>query len=211
MSPFAISDYESSDAGSRPPSPGFAPLHSSPSTPYFSDAGYSSPGDIPEDSDYASGSEGIVGEQEDDEEADPDGSASEPAPLVTDAPEVYLVVGIEGGGTPGDARAVTPPKDPSTASRLAKESGSTPVAQKPSTTYPNSVHSFAGTEWMIRLRREYAFEMQRKIAQVSLETFMQTFMPGADLPPDVDVDNFDPVQFQGKESPMYDELVSVSN
>ncbi|KAH9936639.1 uncharacterized protein B0H18DRAFT_950850 [Fomitopsis serialis] len=235
MSPLAISDYESSDAGSRSPSPGFAPLHSSPSTPYFSDAGYSSPGDIPEESDYASGSEGIVGEQEEDDETDLDaasrasdtsdqaphldGSAFEPAPfVVSDAPAVSLVTrpaapgtGVEGGGTQVDARPVTPPKNPSNVSRLADGSKSTPVAHKPSTAHSNSLHPTRGTEYMPKIRRENAFEMERKIVQVSLETFMQTFVPGADLPSDTVVEDFDPVQFKGTEEPMYDELCKVAN
>ncbi|KAH9936629.1 uncharacterized protein B0H18DRAFT_327917 [Fomitopsis serialis] len=64
---------------------------------------------------------------------------------------------------------------------------------------------------MPKIRRDNAFEMERRIVQVSLETFMQTFVPGADLPPDAVVEDFDPVQFKGKEEPMYDELCKVAN
>ncbi|KAH9936632.1 uncharacterized protein B0H18DRAFT_1113994 [Fomitopsis serialis] len=53
--------------------------------------------------------------------------------------------------------------------------------------------------------------MERKIAQVSLQTFIQAFVPGADIPPDVVVDTFDPACFEGKEWPMYDELCKVAN
>lgn len=55
----------------------------------------------------------------------------------------------------------------------------------------------------------HAMEFEGKIAQVPLETFMNEFVPGPDIPssPDSFIFSFDRGVFKGK-SGVYDELVS---
>ena len=46
------------------------------------------------------------------------------------------------------------------------------------------------------------------MAQISVETFLQEFLPEKDVPTDLNVRAFDPKHFEAHENPMYAELVS---
>ena len=51
-------------------------------------------------------------------------------------------------------------------------------------------------------------ELEKKIALVSVDTFMAEFVPGDDLDPGRPVEAFDPAGFNRQEQFMYDELVN---
>ena len=51
-------------------------------------------------------------------------------------------------------------------------------------------------------------EMQDRISQLSLATFMAEFVPGPDVPSGVTIEAFNPLSFECEGKEMYDEVVS---
>ncbi|KZT63787.1 hypothetical protein DAEQUDRAFT_88447, partial [Daedalea quercina L-15889] len=106
-----------------------------------------------------------------------------------------------------DARPVTPENQ--TGSR--KQPVSTPVAGKPASTQDVSVSPTKGPKYLKDLRQAYAMEMRKKIAQVSVDIFMEEFVPGDNLPSNATIEVFDRAGFNRQEKLMYDELCKVAN
>lgn len=52
--------------------------------------------------------------------------------------------------------------------------------------------------------------MEPRTAQISVDAFMQAFLPEKDVPADLTVKAFDPKCFKTQVNPMYAELVSRS-
>ena len=85
---------------------------------------------------------------------------------------------------------------------------STPVIGKPSATQEHSFKDPTDEKFIKRIRRAYAMELQGRISQVSLDTFMAEFVPGPDIPPGVTTEPFNPSSFKREGKTMYNELVS---
>ena len=117
-------------------------------------------------------------------------------------------------GSPGQQSEVGALGTPSRAADGGKTISSvpgpktTPVAKKFSTMQTSSsFEDWQGRERLRVLRKEYASEMNGRIARIEVDTFMREFAPGLDLPEDIIVDAFDRDKFFGTEAPIYGELV----
>ncbi|KZT64912.1 hypothetical protein DAEQUDRAFT_769256, partial [Daedalea quercina L-15889] len=113
----------------------------------------------------------------------------------------------EGQQVSEDVRPVTPENQTGS----LKQPVSTPVAGKPASTQDGSVSPNKGGKYLKDLRQAYAMEMRKKIAQVSVDTFMEEFVPGDNLPSNATIEAFDRAGFNRQEKLMYDELCKVAN
>ena len=227
-----ISDYyESSDAGSPPSSPTYTYTRLSPTAASdYSEADLASDWgsvvDLPESSECGSDSLGDVlatDEQDYDEPIANTSTASEAScsrssseDLPSEPPSTVAVPGPDGIASANSNLPATrqgrglhtPPPHSDSQKDIEDSVGSTPVIAKPSTQHYHSVDPQAGSAHTPTLRRQYAVEMELRTAQISVEAFMQAFLPEKNVPTDLNVEAFDPECFETRESRMYPELVS---
>lgn len=70
-----------------------------------------------------------------------------------------------------------------------------------------SFDSWKGVRQLVWLRQQFTLEMKGRIARASVNTFMEEFVPGTDLPEDHEVVALDNAKLSGKEVHIYGELV----
>lgn len=113
---------------------------------------------------------------------------------------------VDNRSTQQDRFTTSPPTDQS--KEVIDATGrTTPVIAKSSTLHYHSAVAQAGLEDIKVIRRDYVAEMELRTAQISVDAFMQAFLPQQDLPATLVVPEFNPDCFQSQEVPMYAELV----
>ncbi|KAI0727012.1 hypothetical protein C8Q72DRAFT_887002 [Fomitopsis betulina] len=117
---------------------------------------------------------------------------------------------VDNRSTQQDRFTTSPPTDQS--KEVIDATGrTTPVIAKSSTLHYHSAVAQAGLEDIKVIRRDYVAEMELRTAQISVDAFMQAFLPQQDLPATLVVPELNPACFQSQEVPMYAELCKVAN